>query len=83
MWCIVLVGEGEVEVAGGVERNAGSLELDARRLGTGAAEEGRRMGRRAAGAGAAAEPPRSRAERSHDRVVVVYGGRGAGGHGGK
>lgn len=85
MWCVVLVGEGEVEVAGGVERNAGSLELDARHLGTGAAEEGCRMGRRAAGAGAA-EPPRSRAERSHDRmvvVVVVYGGSGGGGgHGG-
>lgn len=84
MWCVVLVGEGEVKVAGGVERNAESLELDARHLGTGAAEEGCRMGRRAAGA-AAAKPPRSRAERSHDRmvvvVVVVYGGSG-GGHGG-
>jgi hypothetical protein len=80
-----LVGEGEVEVAGWVERDAEGevvrprrrrqrLELDARRPETGAAAEGGRWGRRAAAG--AAKPPWSRAERSR-REVVMDGGGGA------
>lgn len=76
---VLVEGEGEIEVAGGVEgdaegeagrplRRRDGLELDARLLGTGAV--GSRMKRRAG----AAKPPRCKAVRSHGKVV-------GGGHG--
>ena len=82
-----MVGEGEVEVARGIERDAEceairpgrvreSLELDARRLERGAGAEGGGMGPRAAAGAGGAKPPWSRAVRSHGKVVVD-GGRGA------
>lgn len=70
MWCVVLVGEGEVEVAGRVERDAeGEVIRPRRRFETGAAAEGGRMEQRAA-----AKPPWRRAVRRHGKVVVDGGG---------